>query len=514
MRSPEEKIVSRDELIAIREELRGHGKKLVQCHGCFDVVHPGHIRYLKFAKSLGDVLLVSVSADDVVDKGYDRPRIPERLRMENLAALEFVDLVSLSEESWGGPILEEVRPDIYVKGREYEALDDARFAREKALVEGYGGEVVYGSGDVVFSSTDLIEARGESLAFREEQIEAYCRRHEIDLGSMERLIDGFGGARVLVVGDPILDRYVFCESATVAQESPILSVSPLEEEDYVGGAAAIAAQMAALGAHVTLATTSSDDPLFSRYCAMLEERGVDVRVVQTDGRPLYRKIRYVVGEQKLLKVNEGPPIPISTQAVERMTQLIERELGEHDALVASDFGYGLFGDRLTAAIAGLSEAAGRPYFADVSTAGQANLLKFSRPRLATPTESELRFALADMESGLVVVAKRYLDRSGAEEVVVTLGRRGAISFAPTEPPSGRMRAAYLPALGQITVDAVGAGDLFLAGAVLANLAGATTPQGTYLGSALATLGVTRMGNVTSGLPRLLSFLRQRRELVQ
>ncbi len=514
MRAPGDKIVSREQLVALREDLRARGKKLVQCHGCFDVVHPGHIRYLRFARSLGDVLLVSVSADEVVDKGYDRPRIPERLRMENLAALEFVDLVSLSEESWGGPMLEAVRPDVYVKGREYETLDDPRFAREKALVESWGGQVVYGSGDVVFSSTDLIEARGDALGFRQEQIEAYCRRHDVTLEGLERQLDGMGALRVVVVGDPILDRYVFCESATVAEESPILSVSPLQAEDYAGGAAAIASQMAALGAQVTLVTTGSDDPLFGRYRALLEERGVALRAVETDGRPLYRKIRYVVGEQKVLKVNEGPPMPISAQAVERMVRVLEEELGRHDALVASDFGYGLFGDRLTGAIARASSAAGRPYFADVSSTGQANLLKFSRPRLATPTESELRFALADRESGLVVVANRYLDRSGAGEVVVTLGRRGCITFAPTDPPSSRLRAAYLPALGQVTVDAVGAGDLFLAGVVLSALAGATTPRGAYLGSALATLGVTRMGNVTSDLPRVLSFLRQRPELAR
>ncbi len=514
MSRPQGKVVSREELVRYREELRDQGRRLVQCHGCFDVVHPGHIRYLKFARSLGDVLLVSVSGDDAVGKGFDRPYIPEDLRMENLAALEFVDLVTLADESWGGPILEAVQPDVYVKGREYEAVDDPRFAREKALVESWGGEVVFGSGDVVFSSTEIIERRGGTMAVGDEQVRAYCRRHGVDLARLRGLSDDVAGLRVLVVGDPILDRYVFCESASVAQETPILSVSAVEEVDYVGGAAAIAAQMAALGAHVTLVTTSSAHPLFPRYEAMLAEQGVELRVVDTPERPLFRKIRYVVGEQKLLKVNEGPPTPVSVQVSDRLRTLLEDELQRHDALVATDFGYGLFGSRLSEALADIAERQGRPYFADVSTAGQANLLKFARPRLVTPTESELRFALADMESGLVVVAKRYLDRSGADEVVVTLGRRGCITFARPEEGDAdqRLRAAYLPALGTITVDSVGAGDLFLSGVVLCTLAGASTPVAAYMGSALATLGVTRMGNLVSDLPRLLGFLEQRPEL--
>ena len=508
------KILSREELVRRREELRADGRRLVQCHGCFDVVHPGHIRYLKFARSLGDILLVSVSADEAVGKGYDRPYVPEELRLENLAALEFVDLVTLAGESWGGPVLEAVQPDVYVKGREYEYRDDPRFAREKALVEGYGGEVVFGSGDVVFSSTEIIERRGETLGLGDEQVASYCRRYGIDLPRLRGILDEVAGLHVLLVGDPILDRYVFCESASVAQETPILSVSPFEEVEYVGGVAAIASQMAALGAQVTLLTTESRDPEYDRYTAMLEDQGVAVRAVPAGERPLFRKTRYVVGEQKLLKVNEGPPTPVSLRVTERLEGLLEEELPRHDAVVATDFGYGLFGTQLTKAVARVSQEQDKPYFADVSTAGQANLLKFSRPRLATPTESELRFALADMESGLVVVAKGYLDRSEADEVVVTLGRRGCISFsrADADATDQRLRAAYLPALGRITVDSVGAGDLFLSGVALATLVDTPTPVAAYLGSALATLGVTRMGNLVSDLPRVVSFLERRGEL--
>jgi rfaE bifunctional protein nucleotidyltransferase chain/domain len=508
----EKKVHSVEELVKIRKRLRTDGRLLVQCHGCFDVVHPGHIRYLKFAKSLGDVLLVSVTADSVVDKGYDRPYIPESLRMENLAALEFVDLVCLSTESWGGPILETVQPDVYVKGREYEYTDDARFAREKNLVEGYGGKVVFGSGDVVYSSTEILSERGDSLGLTQDQIAAYCRRHHVDRPALDSIIRGFAKKRVLVLGDPILDRYVLCEGAAVAQETPILSVSAVENADFAGGAATIATQMSALGAHPTLVTTSSPDPLFSRYVSMLEDQGVKVLSVPADGRPLFRKTRYVVGEQKLLKVSHGPPSPVSVQTAEALMALLNAEMPSHRALVVTDFGYGLFGSRLALGVQDLSERHDRPYFADVSASGQANLLKFNRPKLAAPTESELRFAVADMESGLVVAARRYLERSGSDEVVVTLGRRGCISFVRPGDGGGRLRAAYLPALGQLTVDSVGAGDLFLAGLVLSKLVRAETPVAAYLGSALATLGVTRMGNRVADLPRLLAFLDQRREL--
>ncbi|MGB5808946.1 MAG: adenylyltransferase/cytidyltransferase family protein, partial [Polyangiales bacterium] len=121
MRSAEadQKIHSLESLARERKRLQTQGKTVVQCHGCFDIVHPGHIRYLRFARSLGDVLVVTVSGDDVVMKGYERPYIPEDLRLDNLAELGCVDYVALSEDEWAGPVLESIRPDIYVKGREY-----------------------------------------------------------------------------------------------------------------------------------------------------------------------------------------------------------------------------------------------------------------------------------------------------------------------------------------------------------------------------------------------------------
>ena len=144
MRHSRDKIKVTSELAKIREKLRDEGKSVVQCHGCFDIVHPGHIRYLQFAKNLGDVLIVSVSADRVVGKGDGRPYIREDLRLENLSVFEFVDYVCLDDNTWAGPVLEALRPDIYVKGQEYETKGDPRFAKEVEVVESHGGRIVRG----------------------------------------------------------------------------------------------------------------------------------------------------------------------------------------------------------------------------------------------------------------------------------------------------------------------------------------------------------------------------------
>jgi rfaE bifunctional protein nucleotidyltransferase chain/domain len=125
------KILSREQLLARRGEARVAGRRVVQCHGCFDIVHPGHLRHLRHAKAQGDVLLVSITGDSMIDKGTGRPLIPQELRAENLAALDCVDWVYVEARPTAVELLGELRPDVYVKGREYENNNDPRFKREQ-----------------------------------------------------------------------------------------------------------------------------------------------------------------------------------------------------------------------------------------------------------------------------------------------------------------------------------------------------------------------------------------------
>lgn len=506
------KVKSLQDMQTTRAELAAQGKRLVQCHGCFDIVHPGHIRYLRFAKSLGDVLLITVSADAVVGKGFDRPYIPESLRMENLAALEFVDYVCLSEDDWAGPVLERFKPDVYVKGKEYETNRDPRFAREKEMVERHGGSVVFGSGDVVFSSTEIINRYSGQMRLDHERLQAYCRQHQLTADSVMAMIDRFRGLRVSVLGDPILDHYVHCEGATVASEAPVLSVSPLEEYWFVGGGGIIAKQMAALGAEVTYFTAGAEGPEMQRLREGLAHAGVDMHNVEVDSRPVYVKTRYLVGAQKLLKVNRGLHSPIPADSAVALRDALAAHSAAGSAVVVTDFGYGLVGEQLAVDLADLSERSGRPYYADVSTNGRANLLKFRRPRLVTPTEQELRFALADAESGLSHLASRYYHQTGAHRLVVTMGERGALLFEPAAGDGQPLRTTYLPALESRSVDSVGAGDMFLSGMVLSDLSGAPLSQGLYLASVQAALSILTLGNESVGIPEIRQYLASRPEL--
>src|SRR4051812_20976075 len=153
---PLRKICTLEQLIEFRRAAHAAGRTVVHCHGCFDIVHPGHIHHLQFARSLGDILIVSVSADSHVNKGVDRPLIPDDLRATTLAALECVDAVYLNTDATAVELLDQLQPDVYVKGQEYAHNSDPRFLAERDTVTRHGGRVVFSSGDVVYSSTAII----------------------------------------------------------------------------------------------------------------------------------------------------------------------------------------------------------------------------------------------------------------------------------------------------------------------------------------------------------------------
>jgi rfaE bifunctional protein kinase chain/domain/rfaE bifunctional protein nucleotidyltransferase chain/domain len=514
MTTPKDKIYSVDELAELREELRDEGETVVQCHGCFDIVHPGHIRYLQFAADQGDKLIVSVTGDKSIDKGLDRPYINEELRAENLAALEFVSYVTVDHHHWAGPILEQIQPDIYVKGKEYETKSDPRFAQEKELVEEYGGKVVFSSGDVVYSSTFIIEQFRDEFDLEQQKIEAFCKRHDITRQSVDDRLDGMSDERILVLGDPVLDHYIQCEDRGVASESPMLSVSPVHEEWYIGAAGLIARQLKSLGPESTLLTTMSDGPESERFVNRLESEDVALETVEVDDRPTFIKSRYLVDDQKVFKVNQGRYAPASTKATEELLERLDELMATHDALVITDFGYGLFGPKLVAGIGDIVKKHDKPYYVDVSGSGTSSLLNFDGPTAAAPTEDELRFAFGDKESGLSHLAVNYFERTNAEMLALTLGKRGALLFYPPEGEGEEKRSQteYLPSFLQHPLDPVGAGDVFLSALVSASLSGASPAEAIYLGTCLSAIHITRMGNDPVPQTTLRAYLSDRPEL--
>ncbi len=136
---------------------RSKGKTIIHCHGCFDLMHPGHIKYFQAAKMMGDVLVVTISPDRFVDKGPGRPVFNEDLRAESIAALECVDYVAINQWPTAEETLRLIRPDIYVKGQEFENMADktGKIQKEVEVIKEIGAKIRF-THEIVFSSTELL----------------------------------------------------------------------------------------------------------------------------------------------------------------------------------------------------------------------------------------------------------------------------------------------------------------------------------------------------------------------
>lgn len=508
---PADKIFSREQLLRIRADARAQGRRVVQCHGCFDLVHPGHVRHLRFAKELGDILLVTLTGDASISKGAGRPLIPEELRADNLAALDFVDWVFVEHRPTAAELLEDVRPDIYVKGREYEFNSDPRFQAERDTVERHGGRVVFSSGDVVFSSTALIAALEQSVDPFHARLQELLARGEVQGPALGSLVSAFRGKPVVVVGETILDTYVLCDRPDIAGESPIMTLRPAEYRHYDGGAAIIARHAAALGARPILITPMPASGPGLAAAISVKQRllaeGIDVRTLPID-TPLPEKQRFLVGAQKVMKLDLVDRVVVDASMGDRLIDVATAAVREHagaTALVA-DFGLGLFSSALLRRLCrSLREHAG--IMAGDVSGRRSNLMAMAGMDLLCPSESEARDAIGLHDQGLPAVTWKLLERTNSRRAIITMGADGLITFDRLDaerPRAGdatagdgwarRLSSEHIPALSPFALDPLGCGDALLTTAALALAAGGSMLSAAFLGSVAASIQAQRLGN--------------------
>jgi len=496
------KILTKEMLIATRAMLKAAGRRLVHCHGCFDIVHPGHIRHLRQARGLGDCLLVSITGDTEMRKGTGRPLIPQELRAENLAALDCVDYVFIEQRPTAIELLEEVRPDVYVKGKEYENNNDPRFVAERGAVESHGGRVVFSSGDVVFSSTALIAAMEHSADPFHARLVQLTKRPELDGEKLFHLITNFRNRRVVIIGESILDTYVLCDRPDVAGESPILTLRPLEARHYDGGAAVVAKHIAAMGGRPVLVTPMPDSSDAAAMRARLAAQGVEVRALPVP-TAVPEKQRFLVGAQKVMKLDLLEPYVLDAAQQDRFVAMaleaVKDEGGTHAGII-TDFGLGLFSgksmSRLIKAI--------RPHVGILSgdvSGKRSNLRAMTNMDLVCPSELELREALRSHAEGLGMVAWRLLDGGDTRHAIVTMGADGLIAFDKLADADeqqaewrSRLSSEHIPALCPLAIDPLGCGDALLAAATLGLASGGSLLASAFLGSCAASTQVQRLGN--------------------
>jgi rfaE bifunctional protein kinase chain/domain len=369
--------------------------------------------------------------------------------------------------------------------------------------------VVFSSGDVIYSSSALIGGMS-AATFNDEKLRRYLDQYELGGKNLLHLVNAFAGKKVVVVGDYILDRYHFCEPASVAAESPMMSLRQIRTEDYDGGAGVVALHLAGLGASPTLITALGDDAESNHVSARLKRRGVTVSALQSR-KDLPLKRRYLADLTKVLKIDEGGSSVLDSVAEQALAERILGAAEDASAVIFADFGYGLITPGLLERIMPALRKRVGIITADVSGM-RSNLLCFKNVDLLCPTEREVRETLHDFTTGINNIVYSLLSHTGAKQALITLGKQGLLVFDQYRPRNAdeswerKLRSEYLPALATHAIDPLGCGDALLATATLALAAGGGVHAAAYLGSVAAAFEAQRVGNQPITIEDLLSGL--------
>ena len=486
------KIKTAEELAAIIGPMP-RAQKVIMCHGVFDVVHPGHLRHLIYAKSKADILVASLTADRHITKGAFRPHVPQDLRALNLAAFELVDYVLIDANDKPIENLRIIQPDFFAKGYEYNANAaglSEKTQEEVDVMAGYGGEIIFTPGDIVYSSSKLIEAQPPNIGM--DKLLTLMDTAGITFDVLKGTIAKFNGLKVHVIGDTIVDTFTQCAMIGGQTKTPTMSVLFQERQDYIGGAAVVAEHLRASGATVVFSTVLGDDALRDFVLAGLKKSGVEVRAVIDHTRPTTNKNAIVAGGYRLLKVDTLDNRSISDDIQARLAEAIASV--EANAVVFSDFRHGIFNRRtippLVAAIPDIMFKV-----ADSQVASRwGNITEFQNFDLLTPNEREARFALADQDSGIRPLASRLYDAAKCKMLLMKLGDRGVITCR-SEDHEALDSFFVVDSFVRRVADAVGAGDALLAYATLSMLATKDPVIATIIGSIAAALECEADGNI-------------------
>ncbi len=510
------KILSLEALLPLVAEARRQGRTVVQCHGCFDIVHPGHVRYLQFARRQGDLLIVSITGDAAIDKGELRPYIPQELRAENLAALEQVDYVVIDHAASACRLLAAIRPDVYVKGQEYATSRHAGFLAERETVDSYGGRVVFSSGDVIFSSTRLLESIGSDAALDRQRLASVCARHAINVEQLDGLLGAMERKRVLILGDCFVDRYILCEAESVASEAPILSLRELDQRDQLGGAAAAALRAAELGASPFVVTTMGADDRAEWARHRMEAAGVECFAL-TSRRRTPLRTRYIVDDHKTFRVDAIDHEPLDSLGEKQVADVLLDQARRTDVAVVFACGHGTLTPGLLQRL-GTQFRQRCPVLVGAAGDRRAELGSLRHLSLCVASERLLRSVHAEPGAGLSSVAYRFLNDTQSHRLLVTLGKRGVVTFDRASPDPAtpgwddRLRSEYLPALAEHARDSVGCSETVAAVAALGMAVGGTLMQTAYLASAAAAIQVAVVGHAAVDRSRMEDWLARRDEI--
>jgi len=478
-------------LSAITDEISKlkKSKKIIHCHGVFDLLHIGHIKYFQEAKSFGDILIVTITPDSFVNKGPGRPAFNEKHRAEAIAALDVVDYAAINEWPTAIETIKLLKPEIYVKGPDYKDYKQdvtGNIQLEEDAVKSIGGKIAFTS-DISFSSSSIINQRMSQQTDEQKKFIANLKA-KYNFKKIAEYIDRLTKLKVLLVGEVIIDEYIFCDTIGKSGKEPVLVNKKLNTERYAGGILAVANQVSDFCKEVKILSYFGDRNDQNEFINEKLSSNIDIDYVFKSNSPTILKTRFIDNytKTKTLGVYDINDELLNKHEETEFCSKIEDCIGGYDIVTVVDYGHGL----ITPKIVNLLEE--RSNYLAVNTqlnsfnVGFHTISKYKKVNYICVHEGELRHDYRNRSDTIEHLIKNLSSRIKSEVIVITQGTKGSLALNNSE-------FTHCPAYATKILDRIGAGDTLLAITSLCFVAGIPADLTLFIGNIAAAESIASVG---------------------
>ncbi len=481
-------------------------KKGIMVYGHFTTIHPGHIRYLKYAKMLGDKLSISLLGEskDPNEKYY----YSQSERAEALKLLSIADEIILLKKNELSKAIDKVGPKILVLGDEFKSSKDKEIINAIRKQKEKGKKVIFHSGAIEYSSNELLIGSREKVSMqRKKEFRNACKVNNIDKNKLLNTIQSWGATNIIVIGDTILDQYSGCQALGMSAEAPVVVVKEIETKNFIGGAAIVASHIKSLGANCNFISVVGDDENAKIVEDNLSRLNISHKLFKDYSRPTTLKKRYLVENQKLFRVSKLEEHSIDVELENQILNEIEKQASQADGIVIADFVYGVITKKVLEGINKIAIKNNLLVFGDVQCSSQVgSITRFKNFSLLCPNEREARIALHDKDSGIEKISREIMSITSSKNLIMKLGSKGFIVYQGENKQNKGSQS--FPALSVNPIDVSGAGDALLSVFAI----GMINNKNIYISAAIACciscIAVENLGNKPINKENLINFINQ------
>ncbi len=319
-------------------------------------------------------------------------------------------------------------------------------------------------------------------------------------GRAREVVEAFRGRRTLVVGDAMVDRFVWGEVHRISPEAPVPVVAVERETVRLGGAANVAANLTSLGARATLAAATGADEAAGILRAHLEAGGIEAILVEEASRETTLKTRVLARGQQVVRVDRETERPLGAPARVELVARVLEALSRADVVIVSDYDKGVVGGELLAAVLPRARGAGVPVVADPKL---THFFQYQPVTVVTPNQAEAGRATATeirSDADCLTATRAILERLDTQSVLVTRGPKGMLLLERGADPE------WIPAVAREVFDVTGAGDTVAGVLALSLAAGASLSEAAVFANHAGGVVVGKVGTATVTPAEVLASL--------